>query len=242
MQSYQITQAIKHQLKINKITYQDVAHELGLSESAVKQMFASNNFSLKRLDELCQILDIDLSMLAELVEDLHNKVSQLTLQQERQLVADQKLLLLAYLLVNNLTIKEIIETYNFETQELAEKLYILEQIGFIDRLPNNRVKLLISKHFEWIKNGPIESYFQKQVQSEFFDSEFSEDNELIIMKNANLSTKSQLEIHSKIKAISQHFDDCVAQEKKLPMDKKYGVSMVLAIREWKFQAFEKYRK
>jgi DNA-binding Xre family transcriptional regulator len=64
--SVKIIQTLKQQLKLAGIPYRELASRLGLSESAVKQMFASGNFSLKRLDEICDVLKVDIAEIIEL--------------------------------------------------------------------------------------------------------------------------------------------------------------------------------
>ena len=47
-----LVQEIKHLLKQRGVTYKDLAGELELSESAIKQMFSSGNMTLARLDKM----------------------------------------------------------------------------------------------------------------------------------------------------------------------------------------------
>ena len=58
--SARIVDTLKRQLKARGITYKALAGQLRLSESAVKHMFSTGNFSLKRLDEICAVLELDI--------------------------------------------------------------------------------------------------------------------------------------------------------------------------------------
>ena len=50
--SSRIIDTLKRQLKVRGITYRGLAERLQLSESAVKHMFSTGNFSLRRLDDV----------------------------------------------------------------------------------------------------------------------------------------------------------------------------------------------
>ena len=56
-----LIKTLKKQLKAQGKTYVDVAQLLGLSEASVKRMFASQNFTLHRLEEICHFMDMELS-------------------------------------------------------------------------------------------------------------------------------------------------------------------------------------
>ena len=87
-----VTLTLKQLLKQHKLTYRDVAAHLDLSEANVKRVFASNNFSLTRLEQICQLLNISLTDLFSLTEKQQSQLSQLNLEQEQQLVDDPKLI------------------------------------------------------------------------------------------------------------------------------------------------------
>jgi len=87
-QSTGIIQELKKQLKANRVTYRDLARELELSESAVKQMFASGNMTLTRLDRICEILGYDLGALVQMTDDAGKQLQSLSIEQEEELTSD----------------------------------------------------------------------------------------------------------------------------------------------------------
>ena len=89
--SVKIIQTLKHQLKLAGIPYRELARSLGLSESAVKQMFASGNFSLKRLDEICDVLKIDIAELIEISIRADQRIEELGEMLEKEIVSDIRL-------------------------------------------------------------------------------------------------------------------------------------------------------
>lgn len=238
-----LVQALKGLLKTRGITYRALASELSLSESAVKQMFAAGgNMSLNRLERICEILTIDISDLVSLADADAKQLQALTLEQEAELIADAKLLLVTYCLVNHWSFEAIIENYDISDVEGIRFLAKLDRMKLIELLPGNRVKLLISSNFEWQRNGPIEKFFRQEVQGQFFNSSFSDDGSLRLVKNGDISKTSRQQISERLISIGQQFDDIVWAERKLPAEEKQGSSMVLAIRHWEFSAFSRYKR
>ena len=59
-----LVEVLKRELRSRGITYARVARELHLSEASVKRMFSRRNFSLKRLDQVCQLANSEFSDIA----------------------------------------------------------------------------------------------------------------------------------------------------------------------------------
>jgi len=235
--STRIVDALKHQLKVRGITYRQLAGQLGLSESAVKHMFSTGNFSLRRLDEVCAVLECDFGELVSLSESHEPRIEQLSAQHEEELVADSRLLLVAYCLVNYWSFDEIVNRYDISPAAGIKYLRQLDRMKIIDLLPGDRVRLLVANNFRWRKNGAIEEFFRKRVQTEFFSHDFQDDASVRIVKNGMLSRKSHIQLIEKLKAIGELFDDTTWDERKLPANDRHGTTMVLAMRHWFFEGF-----
>ena len=66
-----------------------------LSEASVKRMFALKRMSAERMDVICAVLEIEVSDLVHKFEQLQHRISRLTEAQEREIVSDPGLLLVA---------------------------------------------------------------------------------------------------------------------------------------------------
>jgi len=240
--SARIIDALKRQLKLRGLTYKALAERLNLSESAVKHMFSTGNFSLRRLDELCAILEIDIGDLVTISESLDPKIEQLSAEHEREMVSDIRLLLVTYYLLNFWSFDEIIERYEISREDGLKYLRRLDRMKIIELQPGDRVRLLFASNFSWRKNGAIEKYFRSKVQTEFFSNDFSDDASVRIVKSGILSRKSQMQIIDKLKATGEHFDDLNWDERRMPASDRHGTTMVLAIRHWFFPAFRKLER
>ena len=235
--SARIIDTLKRQLKVRGITYKELAERLGLSESAVKHMFSTGNFSLKRLDDVCAVLELDLGELVDISESHQQKIEQLSDENEQEIVADSRLLLVTYCLINYWTFDEIIERYDISRQAGLKYLRKLDRMKVIELQPGDRVRLLVANNFGWRKNGAIERFFRSRVQTEFFSHDFQDDSSIRIVKNGMLTRKSQLQLIEKLKAMGELFDDTTWDERKLSATERRGTTMVLAIRHWFFEGF-----
>ena len=52
---------LKATLKARDLTYGELGSRIGLSEASVKRLFSEETFTLKRVEEICNVLEIDFS-------------------------------------------------------------------------------------------------------------------------------------------------------------------------------------
>ena len=240
--SARIIDTLKRELKARGITYKALADRLDLSESAIKHMFSSGNFSLRRLDEVCAVLELDFSDLVDISESHEQKIEQLSEEQELELMSDMRLLLVTYCLLNHWSFDEIISRYEITPEQGHDYLRKLDRMKFIELLPGDRVRRLVANNFSWRKNGAIEKFFRSRVQSEFFSHHFQDDVSVRIVKNGMLSRKSMMRLIEKLNATGDLFDDTSYEERKLPLTERHGSTMVLAIRHWFFEGFREFER
>ena len=164
---------LKRHLKAQGITYAALAKQLGLSESSVKRQFARQSFSLKRLEEILNLVGLEIADLIALMNERREFLTELTPEQEDALLADPKQLLITYLLVNGWTLPAITSTFAIDDAEAERLLIRLHRARIIELLPFNRVKLLTARNFTWRKNGPVQRFVAREVQREFLDSTFA---------------------------------------------------------------------
>ena len=69
-----------------------VARALDLSEASVKRLFASKTFTLPRLEQVYELLNLEVSDLIHQMKKNIELTHQLTLEQETELASDVKLL------------------------------------------------------------------------------------------------------------------------------------------------------
>lgn len=241
-QTTALVKELKRCLKTLGKTYADVALALGLSEASVKRLFAERSFSLQRLDRICAFLDMEISDLVKSMEAQEEQITELSLEQELELAANIKLLLLANLLLNSWTFSDIVETFLIDELEGIQMLARLDRMKLIDLLPGNRVKLKISRNFSWRKNGPIQQFFEQQVQMQFFRSTFSHPGEIRVFINGMLSRRSNQEIQRRIRRLKNEFLTVLSEDEELPLHDRYGTALVIAMRPWEPEQFRSLRR
>ena len=241
-QTKALIDTLKGELKRQGKTYRDVASLLELSEASVKRLFSERMFSLTRLDRICEMLGLEIGDLVRLMEEATELTTHLTLEQEQELVSDVKLLLMAHFLMNRWTFSEIIETYDISETEGIQLLARLDRMKIIQLLPGNRVKLMISKNFDWIKNGPIQGFYEDKVQTEFFKSSFTDPEEYRVFVTGMLSRNSNAEMIRRLKRLAKEFNEMSMDDESLPMEERLGTSMVMAMRPWNLRVFGSLRR
>jgi len=233
---------LKQEIRRRGKTYADAALALGLSEASVKRLFSEKSFSLERLDILCQWLGMDIAELVQQMEFRQQQVSQMTEEQEQELVSDIKLLITAHSLFNRWTFSEIIETYRISETEGIRLLARLDRMGLIQMLPSNRVKLLISRQFHWRKQGPIQAFFEKHVQNDFFRCHFDSPGEVRIFMTGMLSHHANDEIIKRMEKLAMEFNTLHREDEQMALEQRFGTSLVLAMRPWEPKVFEEVRR
>lgn len=236
-QTEALIETLKQALKQHRLTYADVAKKLEMSEANIKRMFASKRFSLDRLEDICNLMQLELSDLFQLYEESRQHITQLTLEQEKELMSDASLLLVAVSVRNRLSFDDIIHNYDIEATECIRHLAKLDKLKIIDLLPNNRIKLRIDENFRWLANGPIESYFEKQIQAQFLKSGFKGELEQRLFLFGLLGDSSTQILHNKLKALAQEFSQLHRQDSKLPLDKRHNIGFMMALRPWDLDVF-----
>src|ERR1700761_7188223 len=132
-----IVNELKRALRENGLTYADVAEKLGLSLASVKRLFSTGDFSLERVDQICELLGLGLREILERSDERAEPSNQLTDAQETEIVSDLKLLLVTWLVLIRTPFEEIIEGYQFDQRDLLRYLIRLDRLKVIELQPGN---------------------------------------------------------------------------------------------------------
>ncbi|MGH1472349.1 MAG: helix-turn-helix domain-containing protein [Cellvibrionaceae bacterium] len=241
-QTKALIDTLKRELKSQGKTYADVAQALSLSEASVKRLFSEQNFTLQRLDSLCQLLSIDFGQLVVRMESLQKRMDQLSIDQEKEIADDPLLLIVAVCVINGYRFDEIQSQYEISEMLLIQKLAGLDRLKIIDLLPNNRIKLRVSRNFSWLANGPIQQYFLEKVAGDFFQSDFDRETEQLIVVNGLLSNSKNALVQEKMQQLMQDFNELAKSDTELDMDRKFGTTLVVAVRQWRYSLFDQFAR
>ncbi|HEV7803165.1 MAG TPA: helix-turn-helix domain-containing protein [Burkholderiales bacterium] len=237
-----LVEVLKRELKSRGVKYADLAHRLQLSEASVKRMFSRCDFTLKRLEEICRHAQIEFADLARAMVHDETLISHLTPEQEKEIVSDRKLFLVAVCALNQVTFDQIVETYDITAPECVKLLARLDRLKFIELQPGNRIKLLVSRTFAWLPDGPIQRFFNNQAHNEFFRSRFNRPDEFMLVVNGMLSKASSATVVSALRRITREFSDLHTEDSRLPLGERSAMTLLVAVRHWQLQAFSELRR
>jgi len=232
-----IISVLKQALRARGLTYAQLARQLNLSEISIKRGFAQGNFKLDRLEKICRVIDLEIGDLTRLADEQEAKISQLSIEQEQELVADKKFLLVAICVQNAWQLDEITDVYAISETECIRYLIRLEKQGLIRLLPGNRVRRLLSQDFQWCKGGPIESFFQQEVQREYFSADFSASGELRQYLIGMLSAQSIQTLEKSLVNLQKTFSELQEADAALPISRRKNIGLFLAFRPWELSIF-----
>ncbi len=238
----ELISTLKQELRASNITYARIAQALGLSESSIKRLFSEGDMSLSRFDAICGLLGMDISQLAQKATEQRRHVLQLTEAQEKTLVGEDKLLLVATHLLYGWNFEQVLAAYEIDRFEGQHYLTTLDRLGIIELLPENRFRMTLSPEFQWRKDGPIQQFFERELQSEYFNSSFTRDGELRLVVNGWLSRHSLNAFHENIFRLKKEFEIAKDNDRHVPVEDRKGTTLVIAIRPWTLEIFARYAR
>lgn len=192
--------------------------------------------------QLSNLLGFSLAELAQESVASEARLRTLTVAQERGLVSDSKLLLVAVCAFNHWTFGEILNAYRLTEAECLQCLLRLDHLRFISLLPGNRIRLNVSRDFDWLPNGPIRQYFREQGMADFLDSGFADTDESLSFSTGMLAESAIAKMQSELRQLRLKFAGLHEESLSSPLAKRRGNGLLLAMREWEPAAFIKLRR
>lgn len=232
-----LVNALKAELRRAGITYARLAGELGLAESSIKRIFAKGDMPLSRIDEVLAVLKMDFAELARQVAAAQPPRHELTAEQERAVVADPRLLLVAICALSQWTFDQIVQTYALSKAEAVACLLALDRIGILELKANNRYRLKIDKTFRWRPRGPVMQYFREHAVADYYDGGFDGDGELLMLVHGQIHPAQARAFHERLQRLAQDFAHQHLADRALPADERRPYTIVIGMRSWLFAPF-----
>lgn len=234
--------ALKQELKTARMTYADLARKLGMAESSVKRMLAKGDMALSRIDAICRALKLDFAELARRVADAQPLLAELTQQQEKAVVADKKLLLVAICVLSQWTLEQMVAAYRLSEAEGIKYLAQLDRIGIIELRPLNRYRLKLAKTFRWRPHGPVMNYFREHALLDYYSGGFDGHGEGLLLVHGSISRSLAPAFMERLQRVAQDFAQQHQADQKLAEKEREGYTLLLAMRSWEFEAFAALRR
>lgn len=235
-----IVAELKCALRERGLTYAAVAKKLALSVASVKRLFSGGDLSLRRVDQICELLETGLADILARARD-RPAASQLTLAQEQEIISDPKLLLIAWLVINRTPFEEIVRSYRFTDREVLRLFIRLDQLRVIELQPGNRVRLLVSRHFSWRAGGPVQRYIHQKLLREFTSSQFIGPHDEFFFHGGEVSKEALGELKLVLRNTSRQCAEIIEHDRG-PRENRHGAAFVLALRPWKYSGFGQFER
>lgn len=233
---------LKKELKHAQMTYADLARALGMAESSVKRMLAKGEMPLSRVDAICRALKLDFADLARKVADNQPLLAELTQAQERAVVGNKKLLLVAICVLSQWTLEQITTAYRISQAEAIGCLAQLDRIGIIELRPLNRYRLKLAKTFRWRPHGPVMEFFRDEVVLDYYAGGFDGPGEGLLLVHGEVSRGLAPAFMERLQRVAQDFAQQHLADQKLPLTEREGYTLLLGMRRWEFAAFGALRR
>jgi len=197
---------------------------------------------LARIDEICRVLKTDFADLARKVADAQPERRELTLEQEKAVVADRKLLLLAICCLSQWTFEQVVATYTYTEAEVVKGFVRLDKLGIIELRPMNRYRLHVAKTFRWRPHGPVMQYFREQVVDDYYSGGFDGEGEMLMLVHGQIGRSLASTFIERLQRVGQDFAQQHLADQKLAPDQKRPYTLVVAMRSWLFAAFRDLKR
>lgn len=183
-----------------------------------------------------------LTELFQVADRQQPRLSQLTEEQEMELLANPKLLLAAVLVRDGWLFNDIVGHYDIEPLECIRLLAKLDKLKLIELLPKNRYRLRIGQDFRWIPGGPLEQFMEKEVMVKFMAPKRGEPWLFRLYLRGRYSKASVKIIERRLQQLSREAAELNDADSVLPIAEREHVGLLLAMRPWEPSLFENMRR
>jgi transcriptional regulator with XRE-family HTH domain len=237
----QILSELKRTLREQGLTYAHVAKALRLSLPTIKRMFSKGQFTLERVDRICQLAGASLADVVQRASERGTACRQLTHAQELQIVADPKLLLVTWLVINRVPLAQIVRQYRLSEREVLGHFIKLDRLKVIELQPGNRARLLVSRHFVWRPGGPVQRYIHEKLLRDFLASHFTGTDEVFYFHGGQISAGTLAVLRRALQGAAQECAEIIDAEHQ-PQGDRDGAAFVLALRRWRYSGFRNFER
>lgn len=229
-----LVETLKRSLRARGLTYRDLAGALRLSEPSVKRMFSRASFTLARLEEVLAVLEMDFFELARMTRGGSSGPAELSLEQERGLAGDERLLSVFWLIQNGWTADAILAGFSIGKTELTLAFARLARLKLIDWGPRERVRLRVTKDFQWRAGGPVKKAYGRRVLQEFLAGRFGGALELLKFEVREMSPESAAVLKRRLERVVAEFNELSEVDAALTSARRAGTALLVACRPWEF--------
>ncbi|MGC1468928.1 MAG: helix-turn-helix transcriptional regulator [Sphingorhabdus sp.] len=172
-ESQRMLATLKRHLKTAGWTASTIAQRLQIGEATAKRWLAGKALTIDRLTALADLCDLSL---AELVRETERPSAglarELTLAQERELMADEFMALMFFTILSGYPPEETAADFDLPLSLVEGALVRLERLALIDRLSGGRVRAIVDRAVIWRK-APMRQLFETRMKAQFMAIDFA---------------------------------------------------------------------
>ena len=227
--------ALKGVARMRGLTYAELGRRVGLSEASVKRLFSQRTFTLARLGQFCDALEIDFAELARLARAREGRPAEMTLAQEAALADDARLLAVFYLALNGWTFAEILARHQISAAQCTGALAKLDRLGLVDLLPASRVRMRVSRAIRLRTDGPIRRRHGKRALDDFLAPEFEPAGGYFAFEFRELSRASFEVLRRKLERLADELHELAELDAGLAPQARETVGLAVGVRPWSME-------
>ena len=211
MKSTEITNiqyVLKKLLKQQKITILKLAQALEISEATAKRLLTSEDLSMQRIIQICDLLQIQLHDLIELAKNLTSEYYFLPIKQEEFLAKRPLHFETLLQLLRNKPLKTIMGNLKLNRDKLELILLDLADENFLI-YKKNEIQLRLRPGLDWRKDGPLwQAFFKPKIQtmiSKYHEEKYKDNSSFFDFAVRPLSIKSYRQLKMELDELSKKY-------------------------------------
>ncbi|MBI9076436.1 MAG: helix-turn-helix transcriptional regulator [Desulfatibacillum sp.] len=242
-QTTQLLSTLKLYIKAKGMTYKDLAREMNLSLTSIKRLFSQESFTMKRLEAVCRILDLELFDLVMMDKKRRFQGEQkLTWEQETALAEDEHFLFFFFFLVQGFTVFDILTEYQYTEQQARDYLIRLDKLGLIELHANNQVRVLVASNIFWNHDGPLSRSNKTTFMTDLMNHPFDRPNQRLGYYPGILTGDSYKIILRKVDELLAQFNELAEMDANLPLKNRRSVGLMVGLRPWYYRKMAELRR
>lgn len=172
-ESQRMLATLKRHLKSQGWTAARIAQRLQIGEATAKRWLSGKALTIDRLTALANLCDLSLvELIRESENTPANLARELTLAQERALMADEFMALMFFTILSGYPPEETAADFELPLAMVESSLVRLERLALIDRLSGGRVRALVDRAVIWRK-APMRQLFETRMKTQFMTIDFA---------------------------------------------------------------------
>lgn len=200
--------ALKKQLKARKVSYAMLATRTGMSEANVKRIFSTETCTLARLTEICGAIDLSLAALMRAAAETEPEIFTLPKAAEDFFADHLDYFVFYRQLEHGHGVEELQEKNGLSAKELSRYLKKIEELGLIERLPGDRIKLLHQGYLHLKPNSRLQSkYFRRWVPYFFERVMQPEEKHFVKIFSTGLTEKNRRELLRDLEDVAKKYQE-----------------------------------